>query len=129
MDSCRWIGLGALAGLACLLPGCFECEAISCPGSPPALSARVIDKHDGTVIHSATINGFPFDCPSSCAVLLPDAGIPYRAGPVPLDVSAPGYHPFSGVVQIAAAEIDVNGNGCCKLLYVPQEVNLPLDPL
>jgi hypothetical protein len=129
MDRTGWTSLGALTVLACLLPGCFRCEAVPCPGLPPALTARVFDRRDGTTIPSATINGFPFDCPSSCAVLLPDGGVPYQAGPVPMEVSAPGYKPFSGVIQITSAEIDVNGNGCCQLLYVPQQVNLPLDPL
>ena len=117
-----------LALAAPLLQSCFHCEAISCPGKPPALTARVLDVWDGGIIHSAQVNGIAFDCPSACAVSLSDGGIPYGAGPVPVEVTAPGYHPVSFLIDVQPNDAE-DVTGCCKLGYAPEAVDVRLVPL
>lgn len=108
--------------------GCISsesCEAVICGPLPPAVTASVRDSLDGGVVHSAVVNGFPFDCSAPCPVRLPDGGPITTAGPVPLVVTAPGYATHTGTVQVPAREDDT----CCPLLYTPQELDIALAPL
>ena len=108
--------------------GCISsesCDAVLCGMVPPAVTAAVHDAVDGGIVHSAVVNGFPFDCATHCPVLFPDGGIPAAAGPVPLVVSAPGYLTQSRTVDVPARQDD----SCCPLLFQPQEINIALAPL
>ena len=92
-----------VASLALLLPGCQEfcsCALIS----PVNLS--VVDALDGGIVHSAIVNGFPFDCPAHCPVRLADGGVPHAAGSVDVVVSAPGYATRSQIVDVPEREAE-----------------------
>ena len=122
----RWMMCCIGAALVLLTSsGCQMCEALSCGLAPPAVSVRIIDGFDGGVIHTAVVNGFPFDCPTAyCSVPLPDGGMPAGAGPVSIVVSAPGYMTAGWTEYVS--EIDVSG--CCGLDYQPRAEVIALYP-
>ena len=108
--------------------GCISsesCEAVLCGMLPPAVTATIRDASDGGIVCGAVVNDFPFDCAAARPVQLSDGGYPYRAGPVPLTVSAPGYVTQSRTVDVPARADD----SCCPLLYEPQQVDVALVPL
>ena len=108
--------------------GCISsesCDAVLCGMLPPAVTASVRDAVDGGIVHSAVVNGAPFDCAAHCPVLFPDGGTPAAAGPVPLVVGAPGYVPQSRTVDVPPRQDD----SCCPLLFEPQQVDIALVPL
>ncbi|HSP19061.1 MAG TPA: hypothetical protein VLQ79_06090 [Myxococcaceae bacterium] len=102
--------------------GCGACGVV-----PPALTLRVLDAADAGIVHSARVNGFPFDCPTFCQVQLPDGGSVHRAGPVPVAVDAPGYVPQQLEVTVPAVTVDPRA--CCGLDFVPQQWTVLLVPL
>jgi hypothetical protein len=120
--------LGAVVAALPGSSGCISsesCEAVLCGPLPPAVTASVRDSVDGGTVHSAVVNGFPFDCATQCPVLFPDGGFPESAGPVPLVVSAPGYATQSQTVQVPTREDE----SCCPLPFEPQQVDMALVPL
>jgi len=127
----RWKVLSVIGAVAVALlasSGCISsesCEAVLCAPLPPAVTASVHDALDGGIVHSAVVNGFPFDCPTHCTVLFPDGGSPESAGPVPVTVSAPGYATQSQMVQVPVRADD----SCCPLPFEPQQVDVALVPL
>jgi hypothetical protein len=105
--------------------GCVaECAGTICGAVPPAVTATIRDSVDGGIVHSAVVNGFPFDCPTACPVQLPDGGSPGQAGSYPLTVGAPGYVTQSRTVDVPSRE----DNSCCPLNFEPQEVHVALVP-
>jgi hypothetical protein len=126
--ACRRVSaaVALCAGVLLWNSGCVaECGDTICAPLPPAVTATVRDAVDGGIVHAAVVNGFPFECIAACPVQLPDAGYPYRSGPVPVTVSAPGYREQSRMVDVPTRSDD----SCCPLLYQPQQLDVALVPL
>ncbi len=121
--------VAVVLGLCGALVGCSgDCLQLPCAAPPPGsvLTLRVLDAADAGIVHSARVNGFPFDCATFCFVQLPDGGFPYGPGPVPVAVEASGYVPQQLDVVVPAA---VDPHTCCALDFVPQQRTVLLVPL